>query len=184
MIYSMLDGNGRVGVVMPHGVLFRGGSESKIRQCLVEEDRLEAVIGLPPNLFYSTPIPACLLIFRATKSEQRKNHVLFVDATARFVKATNQNAMSEDDVKATLAAYRNGKDPDGDGGVNVRLVPFDEIKANGFDLNMTRYVNAADDENVSLEVAFAAYTDARARRISAEGEMFERLSSAGIEAAG
>ncbi|MEJ7831571.1 MAG: class I SAM-dependent DNA methyltransferase [Nocardioides sp.] len=184
MISSMDDKTGRVGVVMPHGVLFRGGVEARIRQCLVEQDRLEAVVGLPPNLFYSTSIPACLLIFKATKAEERRNHVLFVDGSARFVKGKNQNLMTEADMEAVLEAYRIGEDPDGDGGVNVRLVSLDEIKANGFDLNIGRYVRGAPEEAVSLEVALTAYADARAARLGAEQNMFERLSAAGIEVPG
>lgn len=184
MLTSMDDKTGRVGVVMPHGVLFRGGVESKIRECLVEQDRLEAVVGLPTNLFYSTSIPACLLIFKATKDEARRNHVLFLDASARFEKKRNLNVMTDGDMEAVLAAYRNGADPDGDGSVNVRLVPFDEIKANGFDLNIGRYVRGAAEEAVSLEVALTAYADARAARLDAEQNMFERLSAAGIEVPG
>lgn len=72
MVTSMNTDSGRVGVVMPHGVLFRGGAEAKIRKCLVEDDRLEAVIGLPPNLFYSTSIPASILVFRSQKPPERK----------------------------------------------------------------------------------------------------------------
>jgi type I restriction enzyme M protein len=86
MVASMRSGSGRVGVVMPHGVLFRGGAEALIRQCLIRHDQLEAIVGLPPNLFYSTSIPACLLIFRATKSLARRGQVLFVDGSKRFAK--------------------------------------------------------------------------------------------------
>ena len=99
MVTSMKPGTGRVGVVMPHGVLFRGGAEARIRQCLIEKDLLDAVIGLPPNLFYSTSIPACLLIFRDQKPAERKDHVLFVDGSARFAKGKNQNQMTDDDIK-------------------------------------------------------------------------------------
>jgi type I restriction enzyme M protein len=169
---------------MPHGVLFRGGVEAKIRQCLVERDELEAVIGLPPNLFYSTTIPACLLIFRADRPADRKNHVLFVDGSARFQKGRNQNYMSEDDYQAVLTAFRSGEDIDGEGGVNVRLVPFDEIKGNRFDLNIGRYVRAEAAEAVDLDSALKAYAEARARRIEAEQRMFERLRAAGIEVPG
>lgn len=181
MITSMHPETGRVGVVMPHGVLFRGGAEGKIRQCLIEKDQLEAVIGLPPNLFYSTTIPACLLIFRAEKSEERENHVLFIDASARFVKGTNQNSMSTDDVVAVFAAYRTGDDPDGSGGTEVRLVSFDEIKSNGFDLSLGRYVQSAFDDASDLPSAISEYQAARAARIAAEERMFEVLSAAGIE---
>ncbi len=143
MVSSMSEDKGRVGVVMPHGVLFRGGVEAKIRQCLIEQDRLEAVVSLPTNLFYSTSIPACVLIFRATKAAERRNHVLFVDGSARFTKGRNQNQMSSADVDAIAAAYRTGKDPDEEGSVNVRLVPLDEIKTNAFDLNIGRYLKTA-----------------------------------------
>jgi type I restriction enzyme M protein len=184
MICSMRDLTGRVGVVMPLGVLFRGGAEAKIRQCLIERDQLEAVIGLPTNLFYSTGIPASLLIFRAAKSEDRRNHVLFVDGSARFVGGRNQNTMSESDTGAVLTAYRTGEDPDGEGGVKVRLVPFDEIKSNGFDLNVGRYLLADREEGTSLNAALTTYVDARASRLAAEQRMFERLRAVGIEVPG
>lgn len=87
MIASTDVENGRVGVVMPHGVLFRGGREGQVRRGLLERDLLEAVIGLPPNLFYNTPIPACVLVFRHHKPAERKGHVLFIDGSTSFVKA-------------------------------------------------------------------------------------------------
>ena len=179
MVSSMSD-TGRVGVVMPHGVLFRGGVEARIRQCLVEQDRLEAVVGLPSNLFYSTSIPACVLIFRSNKPSERRNHVLFVDGSARFTKGRNQNNMSTDDVEAIVAAYQSSADPDGEGGVNVRLVAFDEIKTNGFDLNIGRYLKTAAADTLDLPTALANYEDARTRRLDAEQALFERLAAAGL----
>jgi len=139
MVASMKSETGRVGVVMPHGVLFRGGAEKQIRQGLVQSD-LEAVIGLPPNLFYSTNIPACLLIFRAAKPEPRKGGVLFVDGSAQFTKGKNQNHLSLEGIRSIVAAYRGGADVDGDTGVHVRLVEHAEIKENGWDLNLGRYL--------------------------------------------
>lgn len=181
MVSSMNPGTGRVGVVMPHGVLFRGGAEAKIRQCLIKEDHLEAVVGLPPNLFYSTSIPACLLIFRDQKPVERKNHVLFIDGSGRFDKGKNQNVMSEDHVKDLIDAYRTGQDPDGEDGAEVRLVPIEEIESNGFDLNIGRYIKVAAEEAADLGAALVAYADARQRRIDAEAVMFERLAKAGID---
>lgn len=181
MVSSMNPGTGRVGVVMPHGVLFRGGAEAKIRQRLLERDLLEAVVGLPPNLFYSTSIPACLLIFRDQKPAERKDNVLFVDGSARFDKGKNQSVMSEGDVKTLVEAYRTGKDPDGDGGAEVRLVPFEEIESNGFDLNIGRYIKVAAEETADLGTALVAYADARQHRIDTEAIMFERLAAAGID---
>jgi type I restriction enzyme M protein len=181
MVSSMDPGTGRVGVVMPHGVLFRGGAEAKIRQGLIEKDLLEAVVGLPPNLFYSTSIPACLLIFRSQKPAERKDHVLFIDGSARFAKGKNQNFMSEIDIKILINAYRTGKDPDGDSGTEVQLVPFEEIKGNGFDLNIGRYTKVAAEETADLNTALIAYADARQHRINTEAVMFERLAAAGID---
>lgn len=180
MVTSMNPDEGRVGVVMPHGVLFRGGAEAKIRQCLIEDDRLEAVIGLPPNLFYSTSIPACILVFRSQKPAVRKGHVLFVDGSARFTKAKNRNEMQPDDIEAILTAYNTGDDPDGEGGAAVRLVPHSEIESNGWELNIGRYIKTAAVDEVDLETALAAYLEARENRIAAEQALFRRLTAAGI----
>lgn len=181
MISSIKPGSGRVGVVMPHGVLFRGSAEARIRQCLIEKDLLDAVIGLPPNLFYSTAIPACILVFRDQKAADRKNNVLFVDGSARFVKGKNQNRMTDEDIKILIRAYETGEDPDGEGGANVRLVPFDEIKDNGFDLNIGRYIKVAAEETADLGTALVAYADARQKRLDTEAAMFQRLAAAGID---
>ena len=180
MIASMDKKTGRVGVVMPHGVLFRGGAEARIRQCLIEQDQLEAVIGLPGNLFYSTSIPACLLIFRSVKAKERRKHVLFVDGSARFEKNRNQNNLADDDVQAILDAYTTGDDPDGDGGVQVRLVPLAEIEGNAFDLNIGRYLKTTAADTIDLPTALLAYEEARAARLTSERALFERLSAAGI----
>jgi type I restriction enzyme M protein len=179
MIASMKPMTGRVGVVMPHGVLFRGGAEKAIRTGLLEADLLEAVIGLPANLFYSTSIPACLLIFRGTKADARRGHVLFVDGSKRFTKGRNQNRMVPEDVEAIVAVYRSVADPDGEEGVAVRLVPLAEIEANGHDLNVGRYLRGAAEEVVNVETALAELCEAQAALREAEAEMWKRLEAAG-----
>ena len=166
---------------MPHGVLFRGGEEGRIRQCLVERDLLEAVIGLPPNLFYSTSIPACILVFRSEKSKARNGNVLFVDGSARFIKGKNQNHMTDDDINVMIEAYRKGEDPDGDGGANVRLVAHDEIADNNFDLNIGRYIKVAAEETADLGTLILAYQEAREVRSAGEAAMIKMLAAAGIE---
>ena len=178
MVYSMRAETGRVGVVMPHGVLFRGAVEGQIRQKLVEADLLEAIIGLPPNLFYSTSIPACLLIFRRTKPEPRKHHILFVDGSKRFTKGRNQNSMSEADVAAIVEAHRTATDVDGDG-VGVRLVATEEIAGNGWDLNIPRYLRTASAQIVDVPTALAALAEAQAALRQREAELLERLEAAG-----
>ena len=181
MVSSMKPVTGRVGVVMPHGVLFRGGEEARIRQCLLERDLLDAVIGLPSKLFYSTDIPACILVFRDQKQADHKNHVLFVDGSARYVKGTNQNRISDDDITILTSAYVAGEAPAGEGSASVRLVPFDEIKANGFNLGIGRYIDVAARESADLGTALVAYAEARQKRLAAERAMFERLEAIGID---
>ncbi len=179
MLGSMTPETGRVGVVMPHGVLFRGGAEGTIRQCLLRADRLDAVVGLPPNLFYSTSIPACLLIFRGTKAPERRGHVLFVDGSRRFAKGRNQNTLRAEDVDTIVEAYRTGGDPDGEGGVNVRLVPLAEVETNGWDLNIGRYIKGAAAEVVDVATALAELAEAQRALHEAEDRLAERLAEAG-----
>jgi type I restriction enzyme M protein len=181
MTTSMTTKKGRVGVVMPHGVLFRGGIEQRIRQCLIENDQLEAVIGLPPNLFYSTTIPACLLIFRARKPRVRRGQVLFVDGSARFTKGKNQNLMSQSDVDAIGRAYRSGDDPDGGGGVAVRLISHEEIQQNDWDLSVGRYIKAEEVAGGTLDHALAEFRSAQAALRRAEAALDVRLKGAGVE---
>lgn len=182
MIASMKDDTGRVGVVMPHGVLFRGGREGDIRRCLLEKDLLEAVIGLPPNLFYSTSIPVCLLIWRKTKSQERAGKVLFVDASKRFRPGKNQNTMDDTDIRVIHTAYAAGEDTDGADGLALRLVDLDEIAGNGFDLNIGRYIQTAKAAEVDVEAALAAYWDSRDALRGAERVLDEKLKAAGFGA--
>lgn len=179
MLASMKPGHGRVGVVMPHGVLFRGAAEGEIRRGFLKEDLLEAVIGLPGNLFYSTSIPALLLIFRAEKAPERQGHVLFVDGQVRFEKGKNQNSMSAADVAAIVEAYRTGEDPDGEGGVHIRLVPLSEIEENGYDLNIGRYVSAQAEDEVDVATALSELREAQTALREAEARLDERLREAG-----
>jgi type I restriction enzyme M protein len=178
MVFSMRANTGRVGVVMPHGVLFRGGVEKQIRRKLVESDVLDAVIGLPPNLFYSTSIPACLLIFRNTKATERTATVLFVDGSKRFTKGRNQNSMSESDIGPIVEAYRTATDIDGDG-VGVRLVPLEEITNYGWDLNIGRYLQGAAAETVDVPTALARLAEVQTALRTAEEDLAERLRAAG-----
>ncbi|MGI8311837.1 N-6 DNA methylase [Saccharopolyspora hattusasensis] len=190
MIASMDPKKGRAGVVLPHGVLFRGGQEAAIRQQVLDDHLLEAVIGLPANLFYSTSIPTCILVFRApgTKAEERRNGVLFIDASKRFTKAKNRNVLTEVDIADVVTAYQskfdadgNPVDPNGQDGLSARLVPTTEIVANGYDLNIGRYIKQAAAEAEDLGTLIEAYNVARAERQKTEQQMLDVLAAAGIE---
>jgi type I restriction enzyme M protein len=192
MIASMGSKKGRAGVVLPHGVLFRGGQEGAIRRRVLDDDLLEAVIGLPANLFYNTTIPTCILIFRApgTKADERKNGVLFIDASKRFIKAKNRNILADSDIEDVVTAYHssfeadgNPVDPDGDGGLAVRFVSLDDIKAkaNDYDLSISRYIRHTTAEQEDLSTLIEEYNRARAERQKTEQRMLAVLAAAGIE---
>lgn len=181
MVASMAPVTGRVGVVMPHGVLFRGAAEGAIRSCLVRHDQLEAVVGLPPNLFYSTSIPACLLIFRSMKPAERRGHVLFVDGSKRFEKSRNQNHLRSADVDAIVEAYRTGADPNAEEGLVARLVPHGEIESNHWDLNISRYLQSAAGEVVDVMSALTALAEAQQELKKAEERLAERLREVGYD---
>ena len=190
MIASMGPKKGRAGVVLPHGVLFRGGQEAAIRQRVLDDDLLEAVIGLPANLFYNTSIPTAILVFRApgTKASERQGGVLFIDASKRFTKAKNRNILTNADIADIVTAYHskfdtenNPVNPDGEGGLTARFVPTAEIAANGYDLNIGRYIKQATAEKEDLGTLIDAYNLARVERQKAEQRMLAVLAEAGIE---
>ena len=139
--------HGKVGVVIPHGVLFRGASEGKIRQQTIEENLLEAVIGLPANLFYGTGIPAAIIIFNKAK---KSNNVLFIDASREFENGKNQNKLRDIDIEHIVTTYR--KFTDNSLGVGVvedkyaYVATCDEIQENDYNLNIPRYVDTYEEE--------------------------------------
>ncbi len=130
---------GRMGVVVPHGVLFRGSSEGKIRKQLVEENLLDAVIGLPEKLFYGTGIPAAILIFKKKKSDEK---VLFIDASREFTAVKNQNLLSMENIEKVVATFEARESVD----KYAYLATQDEIAENDFNLNIPRYVDTFEEE--------------------------------------
>ncbi|MBY0201404.1 type I restriction-modification system subunit M [Priestia megaterium] len=139
---ASLKSDGMCGVVMPHGVLFRGGAEGKIRQGLIESDILEAVVGIPSNLFYGTGIPACILIFNRNKSEERKGKVLFIAAESDYQEGKNQNMLRDEDIRKIVSAFDQYEDIE----KYARIVSFNKIKDNDFNLNITRYIDKSEEE--------------------------------------
>jgi type I restriction enzyme M protein len=148
MIETAYEGHGKVGVVVPHGVLFRGASEGKIRQKTIEENILDAVIGLPANLFFGTGIPAAILIFN--KGRGQTKDVLFIDASQNFESAKNQNKLRPADIEHIVDTYRNFTEGKLKPGIVEDkfsyLATFDEIRENDFNLNIPRYVDTFEEE--------------------------------------
>ena len=142
MIASM-SVNGRIAAVAPHGVLFRGAAEGRIRQRVVKENLLDTVIGLPENLFYGTSIPACILVF---KENRPTTDVLFIDASKtdeagnlRYIKATNQNELGQEHIDAIVDAYHSRTEQPG----FVHVATREEIQENEYNLNIPRYVDSS-----------------------------------------
>lgn len=140
MIYQLAE-NGTAAVVLPHGVLFRGAAEGVIREYIIKDmNYLDAVIGLPPNLFYGTSIPACILVLK--KCRVHDDNIMFIDASAEFEKVGNQNALTDDHVRKIVETYER-RDP-----VEKYAypAPLSEVAENGYNLNIPRYVDTFEEE--------------------------------------
>lgn len=175
MVASLKD-DGMLGVVVPHGVLFRGGAEGRIREAMLKADIVEAVIGLAPNLFYGAGIPAAILIVRKSKPQSRKGKVLVVNGDATFQLGKAQNVLTDENVRVLAEAFRAFVDAQ----KLARVVPVSEIEANGWNLNISRYVQTgADAEAVDLASEVAKLRDLIRKRDEAEAGMFEHLQRLG-----
>ena len=160
MVETMKPKTGRMAVVAPHGVLFRGAAEGRIRQKLIEENLLDAVIGLPEKLFYGTGIPACVMILRKMK---RDKNVLFIDASREFKSGKNQNLLDEDNIKKIVDTYRARQPVD----KYAHLATPEELAANDYNLNIPRYVETFEEE---AEIDLVAV---RAERLRLKAELAE-----------
>lgn len=143
-IIKSMNSNGRAGVVLPTGVLSRGNVEARIRKQILKNDLIEAVIALPPKLFYGTPIAPAILIFNKNKADSHKNKVLIIDAEKDFSEGKNQNSLRVQDITKIVRAFDGWKDiPQ-----YARNVDFKEIEKNDFNLNVRRYIENGDEEEV------------------------------------
>jgi len=138
MIASMKPG-GKMATIMPHGVLFRGGMERVIREGILKEGVLEAIISLPPNLFYGTGIPACVLVIKKNRPREQRGSVLFINADREYGEGRAQNYLRPEDLEKITQVYRQRRELP----AYARLVPLEEIAANEFNLNIRRYVDNA-----------------------------------------
>jgi type I restriction enzyme M protein len=144
MIETAKDDTGKVGVIVPHGVLFRSGAEGRIREALIKENLLEAVIGLPENLFFGTGIPAAILIFN--KAKERED-VLFIDASKGFEKGTRQNKLRDEDISKIVETFEAFEEID----KYSYVASPGELEENDYNLNIPRYVDTFEpDEEVDI----------------------------------
>ncbi len=177
MIASMAPlGNSRMAVVLPQGALFRKGAEGTIREALLKEDLIEAVIGLAPNLFYGTGLAGCVVILRRRKPVERKNKVFIIDASSLFRKARAQNFLDPEHGQQIVAWFRAFEDVKD----HTKVVTLDEIKEEGWTLNISRYVLPPIGEDIPpLPEAVAAFKEALTKARAAEDHLRTVLTEGG-----
>jgi len=173
---ASLNPTGRMAVVCPHGVLFRGGAEGKIRQGMLDADLVEAVVGLGPNLFYGTGIPAAVLFIDKNKPANRKGKVLIVNGDKDIVEGKNQNSLSEENVAKLAEAVHRYEDQE----LFCRVVDLAEIQENDHNLNLTRYVQTdPPPPSIDVKAEVAKLTELMAKRDEAESKMVGFLKELG-----
>lgn len=180
MIYS-LNSHGRMAAVVPHGVLFRGASEGRIRRMVIEKNLLDAVISLPANLFYGTSIPACILVFKKSRSTE---DILFIDASGkdengnlRYRKDKNQNRLDEKHVKDIIEAYQARTDIE----KFAHVASLGEVEGNDFNLNIPRYVDTFEEEElIDIEQVQGNIARIKAELITVEAQMDKYLKELGL----
>jgi type I restriction enzyme M protein len=177
MVKSMAAKVGRLAVVLPQGTLFRGGAEQRIRRRLLEEDLVEAVIGLAPNLFYGTGLAACVMVLRQQKRPERRRKVLLVDASGLFKRGRNQNTLETEHrrrIEELFEAFGEEK------GI-AHVADLDEIAGNDFDLNISRYVASVEEEEApTLAEATTQLKAALADAHAADKRLLELLRAEGL----
>ncbi|MBF1196364.1 MAG: type I restriction-modification system subunit M [Fusobacterium periodonticum] len=167
-----LESNGTMAIVLPHGVLFRGAAEGKIRQKIIDENLLHAVIGLPANLFYGTSIPTCVLVFKGRKARGECSDVLFIDASSDFEKGKNQNKLTSDNITKIIETYHEREHVD----KYAHVASLEEIKENDYNLNIPRYVDTfEEEEEVPLSEVAQELTQVRAEIEATSASLFKLL---------
>lgn len=175
MIYSLAE-NGRMATILPHGVLFRGSTEGKIRQQIIDMNLLDAVIGLPEGLFFGTGIPACIMVFR--KDRTRKD-VLFIDASGEgnYEKGKNQNKLRDQDIEKIIKTVEKRETIE----KYSYVATLDEIKANEYNLNIPRYVDTFEEEEpVDMELVKENIKNTKQELRAVEEQMEKYLKELGL----
>lgn len=173
---ASLNEHGKLAVVVPHGVLFRGGAEGKIRQAFIENDLVEGVIGLGPNLFYGAAIPAAILFLNKHKPDHIKNKIMIVNGAEEFDEGRAQNYLRDEHIEKLSDAYLGFEDIE----KLARLVAVSEIEGNDFNLNLTRYVSLGEEaEKIDVAIEAQKLTELMAERDATEKKMTAYLQELG-----
>ena len=176
MLHSLDAQNGRMAIVLPHGVLFRGASEGKIRKQIIDLNLLDAVIGLPANLFYGTGIPACILVF---KKNRPRRDVLFIDASAEgnYEKGKKQNMLRDADLDKIVTTYQKRESID----KYSAVASLDDIRENDYNLNIPRYVDTFEEEElIDIDAVKQNITNIESELAAVQKKMAGYLKNLGL----
>ncbi len=183
MLEIALEGEGKVGVIVPHGVLFRSGAEGVIRKHFIEENILEAVIGLPAQLFYGTGIPAAILVFNKGRKpwevakNKRDKHVLFIDASQEFKDSKKQNRLRDKDIEKIVSTFRKFAECE----KYSHLATLEEIQEAEFNLNIPRYVDTfEEEEDIDIMAVQEEIQDIEAELAKTQKELNQYLEELGL----
>jgi type I restriction enzyme M protein len=175
---ASLKPRGAMAVVVPHGVLFRGGTEATIRRGIIESNLLDAIVSLAPNLFYGTGIPACIWLLRQDRPSTRKGKLLFIDGANEFTAATNQNLLEAAHVTKVVTAYREYKTVPG----FSHVASIQEITDNDYNLNIPRYIHSnQSDEGIDLRAELRILASLREQRNNAEDRMLQLVKELDLD---
>ena len=172
--FQYLAKEGTMAIILPHGVLFRGGVEERIRTKLLKDGNIDTVIGLPANLFYSTGIPVCILVLKKCKTP---DDVLFINASEHFEKGKRQNRLRQDDIDKIVSTYQFRTEEER----YSRRVSMDEIETNGYNLNISRYISTATaEEEIDLTAVHTDLVNIEERIVQATNKHNEFLKELGL----
>lgn len=176
MLYHLAD-NGTMAVVLPHGALFRSGAEGHIRKYIIEKQNyLDAVIGLPANLFYGTSIPACIMVFKKYRKED--DSILFIDASKEFEKGKNQNNLTAQNIQKIFDTYRDRKQIE----KYSYKASLDEVRENEYNLNIPRYVDTFEEEQkIDIDLVAKELHNLKQQEAELEKELVKFIDELGIE---
>lgn len=175
---SSLNMKGKMASVVPHGVLFRGSAEGKIRKGFINDDLIEAVIGVPSNIFYGTGIPAAILVLNKAKSEERKGKILFIDGSNDFVKDGNKNKLRDEDIEKIVSTFDSFEDVE----KYATVVDIGSIKENDCNLNISRYVDTTEEEEqVDIQKVLAEIAKLEKKEAETKEKLNGYLKELGFE---
>ncbi len=175
---ASINSKGIMASVVPHGILFRGGEEGKIRQGILEDDLIEAVIGFPQNLFYGASIPASVIILNKNKPAEKKGKVLFIEASKGFIKEGNKNKLRPEDIDHIVKAYEAFKDEE----KFAKVATLEDIKKNDYNLNITRYVDTSEEEEeIDIEQVIGRISEREKELAESKEKLNSFLQQLGFE---